>query len=621
MGLKLEPVSALYRQARPTTFDEMVGQEHVKEVLMNALRQGKLAQAYLFSGPRGVGKTSSARLIAQAVNCSQDPKPCGVCEGCRLVREGRHPDVLEIDAASNNSVEDVRDLRERILLAPILGSHKVVILDEAHMMSKSAFNALLKTLEEPPPHVIFIFATTEPERMPPTILSRTQHFRFRRLSEAEIVEKLQRILAGLGREAEPPALGLVARLADGAMRDAESLLDRLLTLEGPLTLQRTEEALGLPPQEALFALAEALGQGQLRRALEQAHHLYAQGFAARTLAQGLLEALRAGLYGRMGLGIGPHLNQPEERLVAAMTALDEAQERLLKRSDALSLELAVLSAFQALHAAPTAPSTPTSTPAIPEFDPRPRKPEGRAARPLEREEAPASPSPTPQSVADLAAEWRRVMGALKTTIRAFVREAEPRFEEDRLVLLFPEQKSFHHQGAQKHLSDIQKAVQEVLGIPQVELRLGGKKKLADEPSSRPSRPTAPQRTSNPAASAESVPPPAPAHPPLPPEDKPTPTTARGPAPAEAIQEAPSPALEPPEPEPWSPEDSPFDAPPSDDMPEEAEAGPGSEASLLEDPRFQRLVRLFGGRLRKFYPEAPREAALEATPSDLEGEAD
>ncbi|MGK0617914.1 DNA polymerase III subunit gamma/tau [Meiothermus cerbereus] len=620
-------MSALYRQARPTTFDEMVGQEHVKEVLMNALRQGKLAQAYLFSGPRGVGKTSSARLIAQAVNCSQDPKPCGVCEGCRLVREGRHPDVLEIDAASNNSVEDVRDLRERILLAPILGNHKVVILDEAHMMSKSAFNALLKTLEEPPPHVIFIFATTEPERMPPTILSRTQHFRFRRLSESEIVEKLERILAGLGREAEPQALQLVARLADGAMRDAESLLDRLLTLEGPLTLKQTEDALGLPPQEALFALAEALDKGQIRQALEQAQQLYTQGFAARTLAQGLLEALRAGLYGRMGLGRspsgqadayapggrGPYLNQPEERLVAAMTALDEAQERLLKRSDALSLELAVLSAFQALHAAPAAPATPASTPTIPDFDPRPRRPEGRPPRPVAREEAPASPSPTPQSVADLASEWRRVMGALKTTIRAFVREAEPRFEEDRLVLLFAEQKSFHHQGAQKHLSDIQKAVQEVLGIPQVELRLGGKKKLADEPAARPLPPSPaaspnPKPAPSPASTRSSTPP---AQPPQSPNPEPVP------APADAPQEA----HEPPEPEPWSPEASPFDAPPPDEVPEEAEAKPGSEASLLEDPRFQKLVRLFGGRLRKFYPEAPREAALEATASDLEGEVD
>ncbi|MBO1437400.1 DNA polymerase III subunit gamma/tau [Meiothermus sp. CFH 77666] len=621
-------MSALYRQARPTTFDEMVGQEHVKEVLLNALRSGRLAQAYLFSGPRGVGKTSSARLIAQAVNCSQNPKPCGVCEGCRLVREGRHPDVLEIDAASNNSVEDVRDLRERILLAPIMGQNKVVILDEAHMMSKSAFNALLKTLEEPPPHVVFIFATTEPERMPPTILSRTQHFRFRRLSEAEIVEKLQRILAGLGREAEQEALQLVARLADGAMRDAESLLDRLLTLEGPLTLQQTEDALGLPPQEALFAVAEALDKGQIRQALEQAQHLYTQGFAARTLAQGLLEALRAGLYGRMGLGTGPHLNQPEERIVAAMTALDEALERLLKRSDALSLELALLSAYQALHAAPVASAAPAATPAIPDFDPRPKKVEGRGPRVEGQERSSIPPSAPVSSVADLASEWRRVMNALKMTIRGFVREAEPRFEEDRLVLLFPERASFHHQGAQKHLEDIQKAVREVLGLQQVELRLGGKKKLADEPSARPFSP--PGKPISPAAAsiAPAVPPAeptpaAPEHPqPLPPETLPIPSPSSA-APADTPWEEPDPSLlhppvaGPPEPEPWNPEASLLDETP----PEENEARPANEASLLEDPRFQKLVQLFGGRLRKFYPDAPREAALEAPSADAEGELD
>lgn len=624
-------MSALYRQARPTTFDEMVGQEHVKEVLLNALRQGKLSQAYLFSGPRGVGKTSSARLIAQAVNCASDPKPCGVCEGCRLVREGRHPDVLEIDAASNNSVEDVRDLRERILLAPILGTHKVVILDEAHMMSKSAFNALLKTLEEPPPHVIFIFATTEPERMPPTILSRTQHFRFRRLSEAEIVEKLQRILSGLGRAAEQEALQLVARLADGAMRDAESLLDRLLTLEGPLTLKQTEEALGLPPQEALFAVAEALDKGQIRQALEQAQHLYTQGFAARTLAQGLLEALRAGLYGRMGLGTGPHLNRPEERIVAAMTALDEALERLLKRSDALSLELAFLSAYQALHGAPTTSAAPAATPAIPDFDPRPQKVEGRTPRTDGREGRPTPPA-TPQGVADLASEWRRVMNALKMTIRGFVREAEPRFEEDRVVLLFPEQKSFHHQGAQKHLGDIQKAVQEVLGIAQVELRLGGKKKLADEPAARPFLPDKPAPLEA-TGKVEAVAPPTaptPAVPerpqPLPLENPPAPSSSDA-APADRPWEEPDPSLlhppvaGPPEPEPWHPEASLFDQIPPNEASEESEAKPTHEAGLLEDPRFQRLVKLFGGRLRKFYPEAPRETTLEAAPSDLEGEPD
>lgn len=660
MGLKLEPVSALYRQARPTTFDEMVGQEHVKEVLLNALRQGKLSQAYLFSGPRGVGKTSSARLIAQAVNCSSNPKPCGTCEGCRLVREGRHPDVLEIDAASNNSVEDVRDLRERILLAPIMGNHKVVILDEAHMMSKSAFNALLKTLEEPPPHVIFIFATTEPERMPPTILSRTQHFRFRRLSEAEIVEKLQRILTGLGRTAEPQALQLVARLADGAMRDAESLLDRLLTLEGVLTLKQTEDALGLPPQEALFALAEALDKGQIRQALQQAQHLYTQGFAARTLAQGLLEALRAGLYGRMGLGIGPHLNQPEERLVAAMTALDETLERLLKRSDAMSLELAILSAYQALH---TAPATQTATvavasPGIPDFDPRPKKAEGREEG---RTPAEAPPGSTVQSVADLASEWRQVMNALKMTIRGFVREAEPRFEDDRVVLLFPERASFHHQGAQKNLEDIQKAVREVLGIQQVELRLGGKKKPVDEPLGArtpvrpegdhpPTRPLMPPSKSpssettgkNATSSTADIEPtvlPTPPTPvafehlgqPLPPETSPAPSTSSAapvePAPADTPWEEPDlsllhhPDVGPPEPEPWNPEAPLFDQNPPDEASEETEAKPANETGLLEDPHFQRLVKLFGGRLRKFYPDAPREATLEAPSTDPEGEPD
>lgn len=643
-GLKLEPVGALYRQARPTTFDEMVGQEHVKEVLLNALRSGRLAQAYLFSGPRGVGKTSGARLIAQAVNCSQDPRPCGTCSGCRLVREGRHPDVLEIDAASNNSVEDVRDLRERILLAPIMGSRRVVILDEAHMLSKSAFNALLKTLEEPPSHVVFIFATTEPERMPLTILSRTQHFRFRRLSEMEIVEKLKRILLGLGRTAEPPALELVARLADGAMRDAESLLDRLLALEGSLTLQQTEAALGLPPKEALFTLAEALDKGQIRQALEQAQHLYAQGFAARTLAQGLLEALRAGLYGRLGLGgLGPQLNQSEERLVAAMTALDETLERLLKRSDAISLELAILSAYQALHAASaTPPVTAAAAPlTIPDFDPQPKKQQGRDQQASSTVEGRAigTPSslPAAQSLADLALEWRRVMNALKMTIRGFVREAEPRFEEDKVVLLFPERASFHHQGAQRNLEDIQKAVQEVLGIQQVELRLGGKKKLADEPATRPpplpDKPTPPDASSKSADSEPAVlpaPPPLSQHlgQPLPPENPPAGTVPVEPSPADppwvGLEPSPihSPEVDdPPEPVPWNPEAPLFDQSPPDQASEEAEARPMTGAGLLEDPRFHKLVKLFGGRLRKFYPDPPPQPTPFVSSSDTKGELD
>lgn len=593
-------MSALYRQARPSTFDEMVGQEHVKEVLLNALRSGRLAQAYLFSGPRGVGKTTSARLIAQAVNCTgPDPKPCGVCEGCRLVREGRHPDVLEIDAASNNSVEDVRELREKILLAPLLGSRKVVILDEAHMMSKSAFNALLKTLEEPPEHVIFIFATTEPERMPPTILSRTQHFRFRRLSEGEIAEKLARIVRGLGREAEPAALRLVARMADGAMRDGESLLDRLLTLEGTLTLPQTEAALGLPPQEALFAVAEALDAGRIREALERTQGLYTQGFAARTLAQGLMEALRAGLYARLGLGTGPQLSASEERLVAAMTALDEAHERLAKRSDALALELALLAAYQALHAVaatpagvqpPQPPSSRPPAPAVPDFNPAPRV--ARSTPPPAAPNASAEPpAPPPAPQLDLNQAWRDVLGQIGVNLRAFFREARPYPPEDgsnRLTLVFPERASFHYQRAQKNLEAIQKVVRDVMGDYQVELVLGGDKKKVT-PS-----PPAPFQRFTPAPVADLVA-----------EALPQPAEADALAPQP--QPVPAPALEP---EPSKGGEPAYESPPFEEEGLEEEPASLARASgsdLTADPRFQKLLKLFGARIRKIHRETPKES--------------
>ncbi|MER3490098.1 MAG: DNA polymerase III, subunit gamma and tau [Meiothermus sp.] len=594
-------MSALYRQARPTTFDEMVGQEHVKEVLLNAIRMGRLAQAYLFSGPRGVGKTSSARLIAQAVNCAGQPKPCGVCPGCRLVREGNHPDVLEIDAASNNSVEDVRELRERILLAPLLGLRKVVILDEAHMLSKSAFNALLKTLEEPPEHVIFIFATTEPERMPPTILSRTQHFRFRRLSEAEIVQKLGRILQTVGREAEPAALQLVARMADGAMRDAESLLDRLLTLEGTITLAQTENALGLPPREALWAVAEALERGQIRQALSDAHNLYTQGFAARTLAQGLLEAFRAGLYARMGLGTGPRLDLPEDRLVAAMTALDESLERLLKRSDALTLELAVLAAFQALHrptpvvtgTLPTSPQPVTQVitataqagkPPVPDFNPV-----GRPAQEAKREpSAHSQPEPGPQ--VDLTQAWRNVLGALKINQRAFFREAAPHLEGQKLVLVFPERASFHYQSAQKSLEAVQAAVREVMGDLQVSLVLQGEKKKVEPRTVTPSGGV--ESGLNGSSAGIQV------HPSTPPPP-PIPWPARAPEPVEP---------EPSQSEPM--EAAPVEAESVEPLP--PGAADQEPPSLTDDPRFQKLLRTFGGRIRKVVWDAPKTLAPEAS---------
>ncbi|WP_038055181.1 DNA polymerase III subunit gamma/tau [Thermus amyloliquefaciens] len=478
-------MSALYRRVRPLTFAEVVGQEHVKEPLMRAIREGRLAQAYLFSGPRGVGKTTTARLLAMAVGCQgEGERPCGTCPHCQAVQRGAHPDVVEIDAASNNSVEDVRELRERILLAPLSAPKKVFILDEAHMLSKSAFNALLKTLEEPPPHVLFVFATTEPERMPPTILSRTQHYRFRRLREEEIASKLQRILGEMGREAEEDALLLVARLADGAMRDAESLLDRLLLLEGPLTRKRVEEALGLPPKEALSRLARGLARGDLGEVLSEARRLYAQGFAPRSLVGGLMEVLREALYAAHGLP-GEGMEAPPEALLGALTALDEAMERLAKRSDLLALEASLLQAArvfpgkgevrpaadlsprEAAQAGAALPQGPTplrepgaSGEDLPEFHPtQPLAPPGL------KEAGPSGGVPGGEG--ELAGRWRAFLEALKPTLRAFLREARPGLEEGRLVLRFPEGKAFHHKRAEEQKVALLPLVRAHFGVEEV----------------------------------------------------------------------------------------------------------------------------------------------------------
>lgn len=339
-------MSALYQRARPATFEEVVGQEHVKDVLGSAVARGLTGHAYLFSGPRGVGKTTTARLLAMAVNCDrEDPKerPCGRCESCRLVREGSHPDVMELDAASNNSVEDVRALREQVGLASLRGGTRVWILDEAHMLSRPAANALLKTLEEPPAGLMFVLATTEPEKLPPTILSRCQHFRFRRLTDAEILGKLQRLCEEAGVEAETEALALVARAADGAMRDAESLLERLLVAGTKVKAGDAEEALGLPPRERLAALAEALLGGRLAVTLTAAGELYRAGFAPRTVAEQLGRALRDRLHA--ALQDGPQSEQ--DVLVRLIHALDEEQERFVRRDDLYSLEVAIIKAANA----------------------------------------------------------------------------------------------------------------------------------------------------------------------------------------------------------------------------------------------------------------------------------
>jgi DNA polymerase-3 subunit gamma/tau len=283
------------RKYRPATFEDVVGQPHVVRTLVNAIKTKRIAQAFLFSGTRGVGKTSVARILAKALNCEQGPTgtPCNVCPNCIEIAQGTSVDVIEIDGASNTSVDDVREIRENVKFTPFRGSYRVYIIDEVHMLSNSAFNALLKTLEEPPPHVVFIFATTEIHKIPPTILSRCQHYNFRRIPQTEIIERLRRVAVQDGITVEDRSLAALARASAGSMRDALSLLDQAVAFGGK-TIKHAdlEVLLGAVPQEHVRAMIEAVIAQDSPAALRVIHRLLDQGHDLRAYCADLVEYVR-----------------------------------------------------------------------------------------------------------------------------------------------------------------------------------------------------------------------------------------------------------------------------------------------------------------------------------------
>jgi DNA polymerase-3 subunit gamma/tau len=425
---------ALYRQYRSQTFDELIGQEHVVQTLRNALAEGRIAHAYLLTGPRGVGKTTVARLLAKAVNCTaaQDQRPCGVCESCRAIADGRAVDVIEMDAASHTSVDDAREIIERVQFRPTSGNYKVYIVDEAHMLSTAAFNALLKTLEEPPDHALFILATTESHKVPATILSRCQRFTFNRHTVAATAEHIRRIAETEQIALEPGVAEAIARAATGSMRDALSVLDQLMSYgSGTIRLEQVRGLIGATEAQEVTALVDALIGGDLTGALRAVAAVARQGADLRQFARDLVELLRALML--LKAGGDPELLDTTDDALATLQAQAAAGDlaaflswvKLFSGLDyqlrtspygQLPLELAVVEAIAmpatsaqaaARPAAPTprpappAQPTPRAAPTMPSAQ-SPRKPAEPAPEKRPARVPAASPAERPATVEPLA---------------------------------------------------------------------------------------------------------------------------------------------------------------------------------------------------------------------------
>ena len=572
----------LHHKYRPQRFDQLVGQEAIAATLGNALRSGRIAPAYLFSGPRGTGKTSSARILARSLNCisaeGPTPEPCGTCELCTSIANGTALDVIEIDAASNTGVDNIRELIERSRFAPVQARWKVYVVDECHMLSTAAFNALLKTLEEPPPRVVFVLATTDPQRVLPTILSRCQRFDFRRIP----LEALERHLGWIAEQEQigitPEALHVVAQRAQGGLRDAESLLDQLSLLPAPVEPQAVWELLGAVPEQELLQLAESMAAGEPLGLIEAVRTLLERGREPSAVLQGLAGLLRdlvlAGVAPdrleltsfspqfRAGLpdlarriGKAPllrwqaQLKGSEQQLrqsvqprlwleVLLLGLLAEPQARAMAperqpqptaaAAAATPTAVATAPAPSAVHASPAPPVSPPPPPAAPATPP--------AA------EAPAAATEAPSGAADLGELWQQILAGLElpSTRMLLSQQAQlARLDQQRAVV----QVAGNWMAmVQSRLPLLEKAVAATLGSPrQVVLEAGG----APPPvAPAPARPTpAPPAIAAPApptAAPVAPAPPATAPPAAPPATA-TAAVPTAPAPTRPEPEAPTPS--------------------------------------------------------------------------------
>ncbi len=437
---------SLYRKYRSQTFADLVGQDASSRALQGAIIGGRVSHAYLFSGSRGTGKTSAARLLAKALNCTGRPRdsaePCNKCQSCLEMTAGSALDLIEIDAASNRGIDEIRDLREKVNLAPAMGPYKVYIIDEAHMLTEPAFNALLKTLEEPPAHVVFVLCTTDAQKIPLTVIGRCQQFVFRRHSEEQIVARLTHIAKAEKVSVDAEAMQLIARTAQGSMRDAVGLLDQLVPLaSGPISLDGARSLLGIADPRLLDSLLDHVLEGRAAEALEELNHIYSAGAELRQVVRGLMEGCRD----RLVAALTRHDAGTARRLSAVLDALLHLDGEVRRHAEPRFLveaTLARLAVEVGIGEAPIAA-------ALPQPVPPPAAPlRGEATSPQGGE-------------ATAVSGWSEVLEQLSRTVRAAYLDAQPEVDGTTLVLWF--RYGFHHKKAQDQSAQLLPLVRAWLG--------------------------------------------------------------------------------------------------------------------------------------------------------------
>jgi DNA polymerase III subunit gamma/tau len=482
---------------RPSNFDEIVGQDHITTQLKSAIEKDRLAHAYLFAGPRGVGKTSTARILAKAVNCQQGltANPCGKCPSCLEIAKGSSLDVLEIDGASNRGIDEIRTLRENAKFSPAQGRFKVYIIDEVHQITNDGFNALLKTLEEPPEFVKFIFATTHAQKIPPTILSRCQRLDFRRISVMEIIGQLQKIVDVEKLKVDHDVLVAIARSSDGALRDAESVLDQLIAFaKDRVSHDDVISMLGLVEQSALFALTDRIIAHDSRGALELLNEVINQGKDMAVLLSNLIEHFRNLMVAKVANADSELIDLPQniceklteqarvfsmEQIFSAFTALMQAQD-MSKRLDSMRipLEISLVRLCQIPAAKPAATSIPAkpsapSRPVSPGQPPAPARPAQykpsqppHASAPKTVREKPVEPQASAQvatidalpsiSLEAVKEGWQRMIdhvSRVKISVASYLNEGSPAIlDGDQLTVVFPRNCSLHKETLEERIN-------------------------------------------------------------------------------------------------------------------------------------------------------------------------